>query len=141
MTAQLDAARLAARAFGRRQARAVIELARESAPDATDEQAVLAFWEEIKDAALAQLPPDDQRIGQTAALKPMTIGEVLAFEAETVPFGKYVHYNVNELPLKYLDYMVGLRDSPDDFLNRARRYLARPDVAERLRQEIGESHD
>lgn len=137
---QIGRERLEERASARRAARAAADLIVEQIAAEGSDDWRAAFWDEVA-AELRERGADlsqPRSNSAAAASAPMTDAEARALEAEAVPFGKHKGVAVRDAPLRYLDWLVGTRDDPADFVNRCRRYLARPEVAAELREEVGE---
>jgi len=124
--AQLDEARLARRASGRLAAKAIIELAKETESPNPDWQT--AFWDEMMDWFRKESLPVRRHKPEA-----MTDAEVRQFREKEMRFGKYHGQKMGEIPLTYLDWLLG--DSEE--LNRhLTRYLKNEKVAEQLQQDI-----
>lgn len=136
---QLNQRRLEARADARKRAVAAIDLIVESLRDVADEDARLAFWDEVRgevESRCCDLERQDPETGRDA----MTDAERDRFLADRCPFKKHLGELNADVPLRYLDWLVAQREDPEDYVNRARRYLAREDVSELLKKELEDGH-
>lgn len=86
------------------------------------------FWRIVRDHAVQQLPRTPKDAG------PMTDGETVAFGRKMMPYGKYMGVRVNEVPVGYLDWLVG---ESDDLKTQLKRYLLNDAVRARVVDEIG----
>ena len=126
--------RLAERVAGRLAAQTIIGLIREECGQDNTQNWADGFWDEM-DEFIARTDNGRPAKKETGPA-PMTATEAVRFEGEYCPFKKYQSWLVANVPLGYLDYLVGLQTDPDAFVNRAARYLKNPQVAERLREEL-----
>lgn len=125
--AQLDEARLARRASGRLAAKAIIELAKETESPNPDWQT--AFWDEMEEWFKKESLPERRPKPKAA----MTDEEVHHFRHTEIRFGKYNGYEIDKIPLTYLDWLLG---TTEEFNQKLTRYLKNEKVAEQLRQDI-----
>lgn len=130
----IDHEKVAARVQARKQALACIDLLDETVNAIRGDDARDAFWDTIHARIEEVLPP--LTTAQEAIRDGMTASEVLRFEQEACPLKKYSGELTSEVPLGYLDYIVGQQTDPESYVNRAARYLKNPQVAERLREEL-----
>ncbi len=80
---------------------------------------VRSFWEGIRGRALltAPLPPVAP---VEPAITPMSDGEARGFEKTEMPFGKHAGKPIAEVPLDYLDWLVGQNE---EFNAKLARYM------------------
>jgi hypothetical protein len=125
-----------AKGAARNQARAAVDLLVEACAGMGDAER-LAYWDQVRDELLERCGEarEPERPEKPCAVSPMGDLEARSFEAEQVPFGRHAGRPAGEC-LAWLDWLVGQRDDPRDFANRARRYLAREDVRRRLFAEL-----
>lgn len=129
----IDPARLALRAYGRREGQEAVKFL-EGVQPAGEAQAV--FWEEVRDLALRHAP--FPQVSYRDA--PMSDTDATHFECMVrMPFGVHEGRLIGDVPLRYLDWLVGQREN--DIVAQARAYLLRPAVKERLRKELEDDDD
>jgi hypothetical protein len=73
----------------------------------------------------------------TTELVPMTDQEVTQFRRYEMDFGKYCGREIKDVPLDYLDYLIGQPDNLTPF----RRYLKNPSIAKLLQQQLDEGRN
>lgn len=122
------------RAAGRQLARTFMDLLKEEVSKIQYEEAVKAFWEELSEIMLNEHGP----IQAPPPPKPKSTGMsdrvVKLFKKELMPFGKFEGEKIEDVPLQYLDWLVG---EDDDALNgRLKRYLKNEKIAEQLKAEL-----
>jgi len=117
------------RIIGRKEAEAAIELLRETSAKLSV-AAMLAFWNSIREFLDAKGPNQEL---QANGYGPMTDTEARDFGQTEMNFGKYAGHLMCDIPLGYLDWLLG--KSETDSI-RLKRYLANEKVAERLRIEL-----
>lgn len=93
---------------------------------------VTHFWKVVRDFALRYAPLPEVR------LSPMTDLEVSQFEFEQIKFGKYVGEKIGNIPVNYLDWLVGQND---EFKSKLKRYVLNESVQERFRNEMPEDYE
>jgi uncharacterized protein (DUF3820 family) len=127
----IDIERVQRRVAARKQAHEIVELASDSA-EKLDKEAAAVFWGVLRDTGLkhAPLPPAKS---VSAPVVPMTDAEAMEFGEQRMGFGKWAGSLVENVPLKYLDWLVG---QPDVFKGDVERYLHNPRIAEALADEL-----
>lgn len=124
MTSQLEA-----RVAAGKEARYLFSLCKESKHQYLDH-----FWETLLELVQGEIPNEQEN---STELVPMTDQEVTHFRRETMPFGKYAGNDVKDIPLDYLDYLIGQPDNLTPF----RRYLKNPSIAKLLQQQLDEGRN
>lgn len=121
--AKLNQARLDERSAARKSAREIMAVI-EAETAGKSKDWMTAFRDEF------QPPAPEPKAGEAE----MTDTEARRFETLPIEFGKYAGQKVADIPLPYLDYIVG--DSNRHFIKELGRYLKNESVADRLRQEL-----
>lgn len=75
----------------------------------------------------------EKRPEGSAAAEPMTCQEAANFNLVKMPYGKYAGMHIADIPLTYLDWLIGQKD---DIKEKISRYLANDEVAKRLREQL-----
>jgi hypothetical protein len=91
------------------------------------------FWKSLLELVQSKVPKQEK----STELVPMTDKEVTFFRGETMPFGKCTGELVENVPLDYLDYLIGQPDNLTPF----RRYLKNPSIAKLLQQQLDEGRN
>jgi uncharacterized protein (DUF3820 family) len=124
----LNPQRLAQRAQGRKEAAALTSLILDTAAGLPESEANDAFWDSLRDLIDDKYP----RI-KPGSFNSMTDAEVREFRSRTMVFGKYNGQPIMDVPLGYLDWLIGENDS---FRRDIGRYLRNEKVTEQLRTEL-----
>lgn len=130
----VDPKKVTERIIARREAEQVVELCRDSSTILSNESQAL-FWSIIRDHALMMSPlpkPTNARL-----MEPMSDSEARLMEQRVVPFGQYKGQRVHEVPLKYIDWLVGQKDTFREDLG---RYLLNAQVMHELEKELAADH-
>lgn len=120
-------AKLQAKCDSRKAAEAAIELLKESVSGDAQH-----YWRIIREYAANQLP------AELNASAPMTDKEVDKFNKEIVPYGKYKGHTVGNVPMNYLDWLVGERD---EFKEQLKRYLQNESVRSQFIEDLDEEEE
>lgn len=127
--------RLEERVEGRKSAQAFIDLIKEDVVRLTEEGKD-AFFSELFEYVGSNYKPKARK--ERREVVPMTDTEARVFGQQEMSFGKFQTDLICDIPLNYLDYMVGINPN---FLNGdAARFLKNEKVAEQLRNQL-ESRD
>lgn len=89
------------------------------------------FWLRLHEST-AQLLNEPQQVERPHRADAMTNDEAKVFERTCMPFGAYKDKPIGDVPLGYLDWLVG----EPDFKRDVRRYLANPVVKQALSEEL-----
>lgn len=92
------------------------------------------FWRIVRDECAKQLPPPASDARQP---DPMSPAEVSRFARVTMPFGKHQGKAIDQVPLRYLDWLVG--QPTDGFVAAVSRYLANETIRQQLILELEEN--
>lgn len=123
----IDQDKLKARCESRKSADAALELLAESI--AGDPQ---HFWKIVRDHAENQLPSEPNAVG------PMTDEEACRFATRLMPYGKYKDEAVDQVPVSYLDWLIG---EADHFKDQLRRYVQNERVRQRFADELADDDE
>ena len=128
ISAPMNPDRLKERAEGRKAGAAFCDLFRETAMSLPSPDAVAAFCDSVMELC-GKTDPTPKR----SEFLPMSDAEVREFRSREMAFGKHAGKPMLEVPLGYLDWLVGEKDA---FHRDVRRYLLNENVAEKLRIEL-----
>ena len=133
----LDQDRLEQRAHGRKEAEAIIGLIADCTLRFSGETvyALEAFWDEINEFVRQNMTPDPKAVAAAAAVSAMSDAEVREFRSRIMAFGKYAGQPMMDVPLTYLDWLLGEKDL---FRRDVGRYLRNEKILEQLRDELPE---
>lgn len=113
---------------GRQGADEALELIAELA-EAYSGDGELSFWSRIRDKATERLPKKES---PTKSDHAMTDGQAAMFEKSLMPYGIHEGKPIAQVPLEYLDWLIGQQD---DFKVQVRRYLANKRVSSLVSEE------
>ena len=94
-----------------------------------DETGKRHFWEKLRDVCLSGAPLESDQ----PKIKPMSERERLAFENQSIPFGRFEGRQVGDVSLGYLDALLGYKH---EFIRQLERYMIHPDVKPRVQAAI-----
>ena len=134
--ATVNSKRIKERVDARRSAEQLIELGADYTASGTEDSREL-FWSVVRDHALQIAPlPAARAVQLPPQLDVMSDAEARLFEQRIVPFGQYKGARVSEVPLTYIDWLVG---QGDEFRKAASRYVLNPQIMQMIDEAIAEN--